>query len=367
MSILQLLGSTLGLGLVSGLNLYATVLTVGIGIRFGFIQLHPELQTLEVLANPFVLLVAALVFVVQFLADKIKWVDSLWDAIHSFIRPLGASLIGATSVGEVGPEMLIVGALCGGVAISGHSTKAGVRLVANHSPEPFSNIALSLTEDVLVVLGSWVSLQYPTVMLGIVVIFMILFLWFAPKAFRLIRLETIAVFAIFKKLFSNLQRYLSLIRRRLMRIPGPLEPKTSPETFDGRRLSEVLNAKMPLNYIYYVNDKLRLGNDPARIRCAAGKGLRGLRYSVGYLNITSDQIVFVTRRLFRFRSTSIPKRSIDHVHFGKHLMLDRLSLRVRAKKPHVFYLFKDALHTGEILYAALDQSTKQNTPDRHRS
>ena len=181
MGIIQLLGSTLGLGLVSGINLYATVLVVGLGIRFDVIVLRPELHELEVLANPVVIVVAGLIFLVEFLADKIKWIDSIWDAVHTIIRPLGAALIGAVALGEVSPESVVIALLCGGVALSGHSTKAGLRLLVNHSPEPFSNVALSLIEDVLVVLGTYVAVQYPYVALTIVVLFVVAFLWFAPK------------------------------------------------------------------------------------------------------------------------------------------------------------------------------------------
>jgi hypothetical protein len=86
MEVLNLLGSTLGLGLVSGLNLYATVLTVGLGVRLGLITLNPEMSGLAVLSNPYVLIAAGILFVVEFLADKIQWVDSVWDTVHTFYQ-----------------------------------------------------------------------------------------------------------------------------------------------------------------------------------------------------------------------------------------------------------------------------------------
>src|ERR1041385_7259548 len=178
---------------------------MGLGIRSGLIVLRPDLQPLEVLANPIVITAAGIIFLVEFLADKIKWIDSLWDAVHTFIRPLGAAVIGATAVGQTGPGPVVVGLLCGGVALSGHSTKAGLRLLVNHSPEPFSNIALSLIEDGGVVLGTYLAVQYPYVMLIIVVLFVGSFLWFAPKALRLLRIETNAIIAILKKLLFRLK------------------------------------------------------------------------------------------------------------------------------------------------------------------
>jgi hypothetical protein len=117
METLNLLGSTMGLGLVAGWNLYATVLTVGLGIRFGLISLNAEMAGLEVLASPYVLIAAGILFLVEFLADKIPWVDSIWDAIHTVIRPLGAAVVGATAIGAVNPETAIIAALCAGVSL----------------------------------------------------------------------------------------------------------------------------------------------------------------------------------------------------------------------------------------------------------
>ena len=292
MGIIQLLGSTLGLGLVSGMNLYATVLTVGLGIRLGLIELRPELHQLEVLANPYVIAVAGLIFMVQVLADKVKWIDSLWDAVHTLIRPIGAAIIGATAVGEASPESAVIALLCGGVALSGHSTKAGLRLIVNHSPEPFSNIALSLVEDGLVVFGSYLAMQYPQLMLLFVSLFMIAFLWFAPKAFRLMRVETVALIAVFKKLFATIKRLI--FRQRRLASDGP-------DRWSASTLSKVLNDEMPVKYLYYVKDKLGLDGAHPRIRCVAGKGVRGLRHSIGYLNFTGDHVTFVSKRLLRFR------------------------------------------------------------------
>jgi len=177
----------MGLGLVSGLNLYATVLTVGLGIRLGLITLNPEMSGLAVLASPYVLIAAGVIYLVEFFADKIPWVDSLWDGVHTVIRPLGAAVIGATAVGAVEPQTAVVAALCAGVSLSGHSVKAGTRLLANHSPEPFSNIGLSLTEDGLVLGGVWLALTHPLIALVIVVVLVAIIIWCIPKLVRLLR------------------------------------------------------------------------------------------------------------------------------------------------------------------------------------
>jgi hypothetical protein len=199
MEAINLLGSAMGLGLVSGLNLYATVLTVGLGIRLGLITLNPEMSGLAVLASPYVLIAAGVIYLVEFFADKIPWVDSLWDGVHTVIRPLGAAVIGATAVGAVEPQTAVVAALCAGVSLSGHSVKAGTRLLANHSPEPFSNIALSLGEDVLVVIGSWLALRHPAIMVTVVGIIKIAVCGFGPKALRRMRVVYVATMGVFKK------------------------------------------------------------------------------------------------------------------------------------------------------------------------
>lgn len=352
MSVIQLLGSTLGLGLVSGINLYATVLVVGLGIRTGLIVLRPELHQLEVLANPIVIAVAGVIFIVEFLADKIKWIDSIWDAIHTFIRPLGAALVGAMALGETSPAAVVVALLCGGVALSGHSTKAGVRLLVNHSPEPFSNIGLSLVEDGLVVVGTYVAIQHPYLMLTIVTVFLVAFFWFAPKAFRLVRIESNAIVAVFKKLLTKIKRIFVREQRSVTSI------KLDVPSFDGLFagvLPQISNDEMPIDYVYHLRDEFNLHDQTAVIKCVAGKGVRGLRHSIGYLNITKDEAIFICKRLWRLRGYVMPRMKIEHVHYKKHLLMDRLTLRV-AGKDHLFYLFKDAANRGDVVSKALRAS-----------
>src|SRR5437868_6990870 len=147
---LQLLGTALGLAALSGLNLYLTVFVTGLAIQQQWITLAPQYESLNVLAHPAVLVIAGFLYLLQFFADKVPWVDSMWDAVHTFIRPVGAALIAATALGDVDPGVKLgIAILGGGVAVASHSSKAATRLAVNHSPEPFSNIGLSLLEDVL--------------------------------------------------------------------------------------------------------------------------------------------------------------------------------------------------------------------------
>ena len=159
MSPLQTLGFALGTSFASGLNLYATVAAAGLLQRFGVITLPPSLQ---VLAHPAVLAIAIAMFVVEFVADKIPVVDSVWDAVHTFIRPPAAAILAYSAFGSV-PEVWKLGAalLAGSVALTSHGAKASMRAAANTSPEPFSNWALSITEDGVAVFLSWLAAAHP--------------------------------------------------------------------------------------------------------------------------------------------------------------------------------------------------------------
>jgi hypothetical protein len=188
MKTLALLGTVTGIALFSGIRLYATVLTVGLCLRYGLLRLPEELSSLSVLAHPYVLIAAGVCAAMEFLADKVPWVDSLWDAVHAFLRPAGAALIAFAAAGWMDPAVEVaVILLCGVVAFSSHSAKAGARLIVNQSPEPFSNVLLSLFEDVLAVGGSYAAVAYPVAVFAFVVVFGILFALLARRMYRRLR------------------------------------------------------------------------------------------------------------------------------------------------------------------------------------
>ncbi len=188
MKTLSLLGAVTGVALFAGIRLYATVLTVGLCLRYGLLTLPPELSSLAVLSHTYVLIAAGVCAAAEFLADKIPWVDSLWDAIHAFVRPAGAALIAFAVVGHLDPaaEVAVI-LLCGAIAFSSHATKSGARLAVNQSPEPFSNVLLSLVEDAVAVGGSYSAVAHPLVILGVVAAFLVLFLLIARRIFRRFR------------------------------------------------------------------------------------------------------------------------------------------------------------------------------------
>lgn len=187
MDVISLLGATVGLGFAAGLRLYATVLTLGLAIRFHLLTLPDSMKSLEVLAHPLVIGAAAVMYVAEFVSDKIPWFDSLWDSVHTVIRPLGAAAIAATAFGQMEPltQTLLV-LLTGGVALSSHASKAATRLAVNQSPEPFSNIAMSLLGDFLAPAGIWFAFAHPLLMLVAVGVFLVVFLWLASKIWKML-------------------------------------------------------------------------------------------------------------------------------------------------------------------------------------
>lgn len=149
MGIIEILGVAGSLSLLAGWRLYLTILATGIAMQFGWLPLPEHLAALQVLANPWVLGVALVGTLAEFLADKIAWIDSAWDAVHGFIRPLGGALLALALVDSSDPAWQVIAFLLGGGgALLSHGAKAATRAVVNVSPEPYSNAVVSTGEDV---------------------------------------------------------------------------------------------------------------------------------------------------------------------------------------------------------------------------
>ncbi len=148
MDLISLIGTAASLSLLSGWRVYLCVLATGIAMQFGWIALPEHLKGLQVLASPWVIGAAGLGVVAEFLADKVAWIDSLWDAVHTAIRPVGGALLAMAVIDANDPTWQVVSLLLGGgAALMGHAAKAGSRAVVNASPEPVSNIVVSTGED----------------------------------------------------------------------------------------------------------------------------------------------------------------------------------------------------------------------------
>ena len=185
LELLPALGRTLGFSFAAGINLYAKVAILGLSSRYGWVQLPEQFRVFD---NDFVIGAALVLYVVEFVADKVPWVDSVWDAIHTVIRPVGGALIAVATLGDASPAVEGLAALLGGsLAAGSHFTKAGTRAMANTSPEPFSNWILSISEDLFVVGLGFIALKYPVIAAVVVIVAVILMIAFATLIIRAVR------------------------------------------------------------------------------------------------------------------------------------------------------------------------------------
>ena len=190
------LSLALGSAWTSGINLYATITVLGLLQKFGFAKLPGGLDVLD---NWWIIGVAAFLYAIEFFADKVPYIDSVWDVIHTFIRVPAGLIVAYAATADLDPSISIPAALVGGgLAFSSHGTKAAVRVGANLSPEPVSNWVLSLVEDVIAFVGTVLAVFAPIAIAVVLGIFVIFFFWFFPKVARAVRRLFAAVGALFR-------------------------------------------------------------------------------------------------------------------------------------------------------------------------
>ena len=190
------LSLALGSAWTSGINLYATVTVLGLLQKFGFAKLPGGLDVLD---NWWIIGVAGGLYAVEFFADKVPYVDSVWDVIHTFIRVPAGLIVAYAATTDLDPSISIPAALVGGgLALSSHGTKAAVRVGANLSPEPVSNWILSLAEDVIAFIGTILAVFAPVLIAIVIGVFLIAFFWFMPKVLRALKRLFSAIAALFR-------------------------------------------------------------------------------------------------------------------------------------------------------------------------
>lgn len=190
MEVLQSLGIALGLASLAGISLYLTVFVSGLAIQQHWIDISQTHPDLAILGHPAIVVLAGTLYFVEFFADKVPWVDSLWDTVHTVIRPIGGAFLAIRVLGTPDPVFDVIIALLGGsVTLMVHGAKAGTRLVANHSPEPFSNIALSLTEDAAVVGGLMLIRHDPVLSLVVFAVVLLAIAYLGPKVWRAVKVN----------------------------------------------------------------------------------------------------------------------------------------------------------------------------------
>lgn len=331
---IALLASTLGVGFLSGFRLYATVLGLGLALRFNLFNLHNHFANLDVLAHTYVLGAAGALCLVEFLADKVPWIDSAWDSVHSIIRPVAGALLAGTVAADLDPvPKMVLSLLAGGIALSTHSAKAATRLAVNHSPEPFSNVALSVAEDAAMPLALWVVSAHPLLFLGFLAVFLACFALVAPVVFRMVRLEFAALGGLLRSWFGS----------------GAAAPNAAPSHLEhgskGLELWSLLNGRFET-----LPPGMATVGAAVGVKCAATKSVRGLKRSIGYLTISGDQALFVTRRMFRKRTYAMPLAQVQQVQLRSGIFLDELGV-VLPDRTVRFDVFKTATAATRVASA----------------
>ena len=185
MEMISSIGVLLGSSWASGVNLYLTMAGLGIAHRMNWLELPGNM---EVLSHPLIIGAAGFLYLVEFVADKVPYVDSVWDSVHTFIRPIASGVLGYTAMADAGQVMqVLIAFLTGGIALDSHLTKATTRLAINVSPEPVTNSIASVTEDVTVIGALYLIINHPVVIAILVTLFIVFSIWFLKKMFKFMK------------------------------------------------------------------------------------------------------------------------------------------------------------------------------------
>ncbi|MCL4781496.1 MAG: DUF4126 family protein [Bryobacterales bacterium] len=343
MDTLQLIASATGIGFLAGIRLYLTVLTLGLAVRFEWLRLNDSFSELSILGNWWVIGFAATAALIEFFSDKIPWLDSAWDSIHTFIRPIGAAALSVAAFDSVDPALrFLLVLLTGGAALTSHSAKAATRLAVNQSPEPFSNVALSLVGDAAVPVGIWLAVEHPLLIGGIAGTFLLVALLFAPKVFRVLRIQWIAL--------------SSLLATWLNPSDGAEEPLTVDAgalAADPKRIARAFSTiASPLPEAGVAHLRRKHGVDAAfALHGVMRRGGKRARNRDGYLCLLDDRFVFIAKKFGGWRSDEVPHGSLTRIDFEKGLLFD--SLRLRGANTDVLVdLFKDRRRGAQRLAEA---------------
>lgn len=300
---LEVLGTSLGLTALAGVNLYLTVLVTGLSIHMGWLTNYPA--ALHVLGDPGIIALSGVLYALEFFADKIPWVDSMWDAIHTVIRPIGGAFLAIKCLGSTDPVLDVVAGLLGGsVAFCTHSTKAGTRILVNHSPEPFSNIAVSVAEDVGVAGGLWLTFTHPVLMSVLVATFLAAFIYFGPKFIRMLKAEMIWI-------VSRIRSWLG------HKVDGRLK-RSHQKVIEGMEHYFAEKAHQILD----TNERLTFA-----IPCVSGRMKKIGRFARGVVvGTSSGRLWFLGRKNFAVRSKRILFEGAE-VELRKRFLYDEIVVR----------------------------------------
>lgn len=337
MEVLQTLAVALGLAALSGFSLYLTVFTTGLAIHQGWVHLAPQFSSLTPLGEPIVIIVSGLLFALEFFADKIPWVDSVWDVLHTVIRPLGGALLAIQTVGAVNPLFEVIMALLGGsVSLASHSLKAGTRLMVNGSPEPLSNVAVSTGENLLVIGGTALLWKYPLLLLAILIVASAITFYFLPPIWRSVRTQ------------------VWLISQKLNQLGNGKGVESIPRKLPSRFYAIFRRNAEPNATLAWA------------VPCISGKGLPPNRF--GYLIASEEQrnrLFFVAKNLLGGLTRSLDVEGAK-VSLERHLLFDELELTNTVLR-HLSFKF-DRAHDATVsllirdIEMRLEHTTIANLP-----
>jgi len=322
---LDLLAVALGLAALAGINLYLTVFVTGLAIHFHWITLAPQYQSLEVLGNPWIITVAGILYSLEFFADKVPWIDSIWDAVHTIIRPIGGALLAIQVLGHPSPALtVIVALLAGGTSLVAHTAKAATRLATNASPEPFSNIGLSLGEDAAVLGGLALVHFNPVLALIIFLIGIAAFLYFARKILRAMKVK---IWLAWKKLNGPADRSLPI------KLPVTLPTQLASVFAHENILGETIAWAAP---------------------CISGRGPGIPANLFGALVVTSEEphrLIFVARKGRRLFERRIDLEGSIVSHESRFLFENLVISTAASKRPAYSFIFprSDAVLVEQIV------------------
>ncbi len=307
MAPLSTLAGILGLSVVSGINLYLAVLTVGLAERFHWISGLPS--ELHVLSHPAVLIAAGLLFLIEFFADKVPFVTVIWDGIHTFVRPVGGALLALAAAGDLHPTVQVIAMLAGGtIALGTHGTKMGIRLMAHTAPEPTTHGLISVAEDVGVVGLLALAYSHPTIAIPVLVALILLIALMLPLLFRVLHFLLVG--------FAG--RIMSWVRRA------------------GRH-------EVPQWAELAILELDPLGSDHV-VRAFARQVKGAPRLKDGYLVHLQGRWNFIYRGLLKPKTVALDEGPLDPLRVDQGLIWDSLVF-LRNRKAQVFFLPKDWART----------------------
>lgn len=294
MEALKIVSTLLPLALTSGINLYATLVIIGLSIRLGWVSQYPA--GLEAVGSWPVIIVAGVFYIVEFLADKIPVVDNVWDMIHTFIRPVGAALVSFAVISQMDPVVAVLAALVSGsIALVSHGGKSGTRMALNlTSPaENFTNIAVSLAEDVGVGVLAFSALKFPYAALVVALVALVLIILIVPRLLSWSWFNFKALFAWLKSIFSEVE---------------------DTEVLPASHLKALGHQKPDLS-----------------TRCQV-QGIRGASGRSGYLSLLPDEIAFTYDTLTGGHAWRLPASQVIAAYRQSRFFLDILEVHYREGK-----------------------------------